>query len=431
MKRSFFLACIMACALCAVPLQAGSRVIVRVQGGTDALTTICGVLNCTIAESIGDPQGQLFVVTSNLVDTATLIQQLLNSSGVVDCEPDLVAQAADASNGPPAALNDTTPVTYHGSTVPEGYVDQPATQILRLSYAQASLKVSGSGTVAVIDTGVDPNHPALVSVLLRGYDFTRDQNGADETQDLSLSDPPSSGSANQVNSNTYANVDQSTAAVVDGQSEYSDFGHGTMVAGIIHLVAPSALILPLKAFKSDGTGYNSDILRAIYFAVRENATVINMSFSLASYSQEIKNAIEFAHFMGVICVAAAGNNGQETLTYPAAYQGLVMGVASTTNTDQRSSFSNYGSQLVWVAAPGEGVVTTYPFGMYAAAWGTSFSAPWVSGTAALLGQMSWWCDEHDAAGSVAHAVPLGSDLGNGRLDIYQAAYAWRQQVDPD
>jgi thermitase len=293
-----------------------------------------------------------------------------------------------------------------------------------LSDAQTTFHVSGSGIVAVIDTGVDPNHPALHPVLLPGYDFTRNENGADETADVPLSSPPSPGSPQWVNSRSAAKVDQSTAAVVDGSAGYSDFGHGTMVAGVIHLVAPSSLILPLKAFKSDGTGYLSDILRAIYVAVKSNAQVINMSFNLSSYSQEVKNAVQYANAQGVVCVAAAGNDGQNTVVYPAGLTNLVMGVASTTNNDQRSSFSNYGSQLVWLAAPGEGIVTTYPFGLYAAAWGTSFSTPFVAGTVALLEQMRGQCDQSDAGNAVANAVPLSSDLGHGRLDIYEAAEAW-------
>ena len=61
-----------------------------------------------------------------------------------------------------------------------------------------------------------------------------------------------------------------------------------------------------------------------------------------------------------------------------------MGAASTNDSDQRSTFSNYGNQVVWVAAPGEAIVTTYPFGFYAAGWGTSFSSPFVAGTASLV-----------------------------------------------
>src|SRR6185503_1001514 len=80
-----------------------------------------------------------------------------------------------------------------------------------------------------------------------------------------------------VNQSTAAVVDQSTAAVVD-DAGYSAYGHRTMVAGIVHLVAPTARILPLKAFKADGTGYTSDVIRAIYRAVQQNANVLNMSF---------------------------------------------------------------------------------------------------------------------------------------------------------
>ena len=153
-----------------------------------------------------------------------------------------------------------------------------------------------------------------------------------------------------------------------------------------------------------------------------------MSFTLAAYSTEIKNAVNYANAHNVICVAAAGNSGQNVVVYPAGLTDLVMGIASTNNNDQLSSFSNYGSQLVWVGAPGEGIVTTYPYGTYAAGWGTSFSTPFVAGTAALLLQISMQCNEQDAAQAIAHAQAVNSNLGNGVLDIYQAVQAWRQAL---
>jgi hypothetical protein len=97
-----------------------------------------------------------------------------------------------------------------------------------------------------------------------------------------------------------------------------------------------------------------------------------------------------------------------------------MGVASTSDQDTRSSFSNYGNPIVWVAAPGEAIVTTYPFGTYAAGWGTSFSAPFVSGGSSLLLNMQANTNEPQAARALAHAVPVGPQMGHGRLDLVQA-----------
>ena len=178
-----------------------------------------------------------------------------------------------------------------------------------------------------------------------------------------------------------------------------------MVAGIVHLVAPNAWILPLKAFGADGRGYRSDVIRAIYYAVRANARVLNMSFSFSTASKELSSALKYANRNDVICVGSAGNDGQEVAVYPAAYADWVIGVASTTNSDTRSAFSNYGQPQVWMAAPGEGIVTTYPWKTYAAAWGTSFSAPFVSGAAALLLDVSASAGESDAARALAHAKP--------------------------
>jgi hypothetical protein len=196
--------------------------------------------------------------------------------------------------------------------------------------------------------------------------------------------------------------------------------------GIVHLVAPTARLLPLKAFKSDGTGQLSDILRAIYDAVQKyNANVINMSFDFKTSSQELSNALTYASGLGTICASSAGNDGMQETVFPAALESLVMGVASvgsTTATEStRSSFSNYGNAIVWVAAPGEAIVSTYPYNTYAAGWGTSFSAPFVSGGAALLRGLNTGMNQQEAATAVAHAAPLtSSGMGNGRLDLVPA-----------
>jgi len=121
-------------------------------------------------------------------------------------------------------------------------------------------------------------------------------------------------------------------------------------------------------------------------------------------------------------VAAAGNDGKATQVWPASYPSVI-GVASTNNYYTRSLFSNYGSPLVSLAAPGEGDVTLYPGNHYAQVWGTSFSTPLVSGGAALLVDINDDMNDPKAASALAHARFIGQQLGAGELDLYQACLA--------
>ena len=159
-----------------------------------------------------------------------------------------------------------------------------------------------------------------------------------------------------------------------------------------------------------------------------------MSFSLPQSSSELSRAVDYATGAGTICVASAGNDSSPAPVYPAGYSDVIS-VASTDDNDNRSNFSNYGP-WIWLAAPGEQIVTTYPWGTYAAASGTSFSAPFVlkiecghgrsrllSGTVSLLLQTRWNLSQPGAANDVAHAKPVVSDLGHGRLDIVQTLQA--------
>jgi subtilisin family serine protease len=316
-----------------------------------------------------------------------------------------------------------------GADVLAAYVNQPAALVIALDAARSF--ATGAGTVAILDTGADINHPALKGSLVEGYDFTRNAAGGSELADLDQSttailDQLQSTTAIldktrlvTLNQSTTAILDQSTTAILDRLKLPGAFGHGTMVAGVVHLVAPTAKIMPVKVFSGDGFSTISRIVDGIYYAVQHGATVINMSFSSGEPSKELRKAIKYATSRGVICIASAGNDGERTMVYPAGYG--IVGVGSTSNLLQRSSFSNYGDRLVTVAAPGEGVVTLYPGNNYALAWGTSFSAPFVAGGAALVAQLEGGANQSQAERALSRALPLpGLELGAGELNLAMA-----------
>jgi hypothetical protein len=406
------------------PNGATGGVIVRTILGRLGLNLVCLLNGCSVAENLDGGMNQVFLVKpkSGLLPSV-LVGTLQLVDGILDAEVDQVGnipRTPAVITTIPTGLYQQWPVNYYGSSVWYGYANQPAAQIINLSNAQNSFNVSGSGIVADIDTGVDPNHPALKAVLLSGYDFTRNQPGASELLDLNGYQATACSSCQPayVNQSSAAMLDQSSAAMLDGSPDEA-FGHGTEVMGVIHLVAPTARLLPLKAFQSNGTGNLSDIIRAIYYAVQNHANVINMSFDLTSSSTELTDALNYATSHGVVCIASAGNDGEDEVVYPAALQSSVAGVASTNDFDQRSSFSNYGNQIVWLAAPGEEIVTTYPFGAYAASNGTSFSAPFVSGTASLLINLKGSVNQSQAESALTHEDYVGPNMGHGRLDVYR------------
>ena len=426
---------------------------------------LAGLEGMRIVRQLSTPDGQLFLVEADATAQEHL-RGLTKDAGSSDTPHEPVNLAALPQ--PSLALAD--PLTeasadlsrqgsfsspcinyYLGSDVWSGYAGQSATDTIRLHISQVlSGYYCGAGmTVAVIDTGVDPDHPLLQGALMEGYDFLDGKIGASEwtsldTRTWAIVESEMEAALASTSAATLAGEGQlailDSMATILGQEDLSTlgseledlppyFGHGTMVAGLVRLTAPGASILPLRVFDESGFGHPFDIVSAIYYAVSHGADVINMSFSMDEYSAEIEAAVEYARHHGVMTVAAAGNDGQEVLLFPAAYPATI-GVASTDQLDQLTPFTNYGLITADIAAPGSALVTLYPGGYFAVGWGTSFSAPLVSGITAVTRAYQSGSNK----GSHKHTrldVLLGSwyynylwdyILASGRLDAIGALY---------
>jgi len=212
--------------------------------------------------------------------------------------------------------------------------------------------------IAIIDTGIDKDHPDLDDNLVNGVNF----------------------------------VSKPSWRTPDPNKWDDDNGHGTHVAGIIAAednntgvvgVAPGAALYALKVLDRTGSGYVSDVVAAIQWATQNDIQVINMSLG-GAYDIFLDAACLLAYYSdGLLLVAAAGNGG--SVIYPAAYLSVIA-VSATNSADELAWFSSIGDE-VELAAPGVDIYSTYKDGGYATKSGTSMASPHVAGVAALV-----WAD---------------------------------------
>lgn len=224
-----------------------------------------------------------------------------------------------------------------------------------LEEAQKIASKLGKGVkVAVIDSGIDLEHPAFACVLAPAAEMRDYVEGDSDPQEV-------------------------------GELGKGGFGHGTNVAGIVRQIAPLATLLPIRVLGSDGSGYISDVAAAIDWAVEKGANIINLSLGSDESSGVIEQAIVAALARGVVVVSSSGNSGNTSVSYPAAVSGQNpswLGVGSVGANLVKSTFSTYGLG-VEVLAPGELVFGPAP-GKRLGAWsGTSQAAPMASGAVAL------------------------------------------------
>ena len=241
--------------------------------------------------------------------------------------------------------------------------------------------------VAVIDSGVQRNHPQLKSrMYINPGESGLDSQGRDKA--TNGIDDDGNGLIDDVSGYDFADE---SGVVNDGS------GHGTHVSGVIAAdssagtirgLAQGAKILPLDFMTNDGSGNISDAIRAMYYAASQGAKVINASWGGAPCSSTLQKAITDIGAQGVLFVAAAGNSGVDIEAepeYPAAF-GLPtqITVGASTSNDRMAIFSNYSYSLVNIMAPGVGIWSTYPGNSTQSMNGTSMASPFVAGAAAVL-----------------------------------------------
>jgi thermitase len=261
---------------------------------------------------------------------------------------------------------------------------------------------SAEGVIAILDTGVNLNHPEFTGRLLPGYDFINED-----------SDPS------------------------------DDHGHGTHVAGIAAAalnnatgaagICPGCAILPVKVLDSGNKGTWGTVAAGIYYAVDQGARVINLSLGASVSSRTLERAIQYAEAHDVIVVAAAGNAASTEPFYPAALP-YVIAVGATTDQDVLWPLSNTG-EYIDLTAPGHRIYSTFLSPEYAYMSGTSMATPFVSGLAGLLVSFNpaWTRDE------VLNFITSGADdlgaagkdeqYGFGRINVHRALVAANGGVD--
>ena len=305
-------------------------------------------------------------------NSAETIAALKADANVAYAEPNYIARAIGTRNAAPA-------LTFGAKGGDEMLGKLWGMKKIDAEAAWAVTTGSREVTVAVVDTGIDYKHPDFADHVKNGYDFANDDNDA---------------------------MDDNAHGTHCAGSVGAAMGNGGVVG-----VAPNVTMLAVKVLTGEGSGSYAGVAQGIVFAADQGVQVISMSLGGPSSSAAVDEAVKYAMSKGVLVVAAMGNDNSERPSYPAAVPG-VMAVGSTTSSDTRSSFSNFGKHIS-VGAPGSDILSTVPGGGYDTFSGTSMATPHVAGLAALVKSRF---PQADAAELKARIEKATDDLGQGGFD---------------
>ncbi|MCP4220505.1 MAG: S8 family serine peptidase [bacterium] len=294
-----------------------------------------------------------------------ILKALNADASVLYAEPDYLVEVAAVPNDPSYA---SLWGLHSGSDID---IDAPEAW---------DISTGGSDVVVgVIDTGVDYTHPDLAANMW--------QNSGEIAGDGIDND-----------GNGFIDDIHGINAITNSGDPMDDHYHGTHCAGTIGAVGNNGIgvvgvcwnvkIMALKFLSASGSGYNSNAVTCIEYAVAQGVDVMSNSWGGGGYSHSLADAITAAENAGILFVAAAGNsavNNDSSPHYPSSYsQDIVLAVAATDRYENMASFSCYGPTSVDVAAPGVGIYSTAPGSSYRSLSGTSMATPHVAGLAALL-----------------------------------------------
>lgn len=381
-------------------------------------------------------------------NVASAIERLSSDPAVEYAEPNYIYKASLQANDPQLSS--------------QWYLRR-----VRATEAWSVRSVSPQVVIAIIDSGVQVNHPDLKdNIWVNTGEIPG--NGKDDDRDGFIDD---------INGWDFVNNVADPAPKFNPGYTEAGILHGTIVAGVaaargnnqegIAGITWQSRIMPLKALDDEGDGSTNTVIRAIDYAVAKGANIINLSFVGFGFSRSFRDALQRARNAGVIVVAPAGNevsNGSGTNLntqpiYPACYrddndQPLVVGVAATDGVDQKTSFSGYGNNCISLSAPG---ISFYSTSVYAPAqsidgkifnkyydgyWsGTSVAVPLVSGGLALVLGANPNLSARQAVkiltkttDNIDGANPdYVGQLGSGRLNVFKAvteAAAGPQSIEP-
>lgn len=388
----------------------------RLSGSTDGSEDVTSYVSVTLAAST-DPQVIATDYNCTIVDyePAELLLTLRPAAGVLPADvaaqmaTDPRLQTAEQDGYLQTAESRQQSFAFDdGLNSPGAVPEQPAALALHLAEAH-NISDGARVRVAVLDTGIDPNHPMFAGRIAAAWNFT---NNSGDVTDIKTG----------IDANKNGFVDEA-------------WGHGTHVAGIVLMTAPKVDLLIARVLDSEGRGDVSNVAAGIRWAVARGARVINLSLGTLVHSDAIESALNVAEAHGVMVVASAGNWGADhPQEYPAS-SGQATAIAATDVNATPATWTSFAS-FVALTAPGISIRSAYPGGTYRLWSGTSMSTPFVSGTAALLLALhpDWQTDQVleriNRTAQNLHAVPatmLGK-LGDGMLDVGAALRP--DHVDP-